>query len=51
MGLKIKSLGSASANGSNNQISLYSNNDTKDFPTVTIDKELVIKNGGELYFE
>jgi len=50
-GLRIKSDGYTSGDGSTSQIMIYSNNDDKNFPTAIVDGELVIQNGGDLIFD
>ena len=50
-GLQIRSDGYTTANGSTSRIMIYSNNDDSNFPTATVDGELVIENGGQLILD
>ncbi len=47
-GNKLVSLGVTNADGSSSDIRVYSNNEDKNFPTIIIEEEMVIKNGGGL---
>ncbi len=50
-GRKITSIGNTNADGSTARITICSNNEDKNFPTATVDGELVIRNGGELILD
>jgi len=50
-GLQIRSDGYTTANGSASRITIYSNNEDKNFPTATVDGELIIDNGGRLILD
>jgi len=50
-GRKITSVGNTNADGSTTRITIYSNNEVKNFPTATVDGELIIQNGGELILD
>ncbi|RLC15589.1 MAG: hypothetical protein DRH93_19575 [Deltaproteobacteria bacterium] len=50
-GLRIKSDGVMNADGTATRIILYSNNEDQNFPTATVDGELIIQNGGELILD
>jgi hypothetical protein len=50
-GLRIKSDGYTSGDGSASRIVIYSNNDDRNFPTAIVDGDLVIQNGGELILD
>jgi hypothetical protein len=50
-GLRIKSDGYTIGDGSTGRITIYSNNDNKNYPTAIVDSELVIKSGGVLLLE
>lgn len=46
-GLRIKSIGLTAADRGTSQITLYSNNEDKNFPTTKMNRELIIQNWGE----
>jgi hypothetical protein len=50
-GLRITSTGTTNADGSSSRITIYSNNETQDFPTAIVDGEMIISNGGELILD
>lgn len=50
-GRKITSVGNTNADGSTARITIYSNNEDKNFPTATVEGELVIQDGGELILQ
>ena len=50
-GLRIVSDGYAIADGSTSRITIYSNNQEKNFPTATVDNQLIIRSGGQLIFQ
>ena len=50
-GTKIISSGTTNADGSTSSITLYSNNESRGFPTMIVNKEIVIQNGGGIRLE
>ena len=50
-GRKITSTGTLNADGSTTRIDVYSNNETNNFPGMTIDGPLTMNSGGELIFD
>lgn len=50
-GRRITSVGNTNADGSTTRITIYSNNEVKNFPTATVDGELIIQSGGVLILD
>ncbi len=50
-GRKIISYGTTTADGTSSRISIYSNNETNNYPGMTVDGPLTISSGGELVFD
>ncbi len=50
-GRTIKSFGTTSGDGESSRIDIYSNNETNNFPSITVDGLLSVNNGGELILQ
>lgn len=50
-GVRIISMGTTSADGNSNRITIYSNNEGQNYPTAIVDGEMIINNGGQLILD
>lgn len=50
-GVRIISMGTTTADGNSNRITIYSNNEGQNYPTAIVDGEMIINNGGQLILD